>query len=260
MPREDRDAAHGDAPPPTDGLSAFLARAHLAARNNRHGPGTAVPSGAARLLDLDALTLNMLAHDGHLELLWCDPATGLGPELDNLQYTLGDSPTPEAARQDHPLTEPDLSTADPARWPLFLPAAASTPVRFLIATPLRLGAATVGVLTGYRTAPGPLAPAQLRGLDRLGRALLYLLYTELATPADSTGPATGLRLHRAEIHQATGFLANALGIPMGQALLARHLPPPTPSIPRGSSRAHPPRANQHEKDPSKPRFRRSEGS
>ncbi|QEV64817.1 ANTAR domain-containing protein [Streptomyces spectabilis] len=188
----------------------------------------------------------MLAHDGHLELLWCDPATGLGPELDNLQYTLGDGPTPEAARQGHPLTELDLSTADPARWPLFLPAAASTPVRFLIATPLRLGAATVGVLTGYRTAPGPLARAQLRGLDRLGRALLYLLYTELATPADSTGPATGLRLHRAEIHQATGFLANALGIPMGQALLrlrahaaahdhslsdlahallARHLPP-----------------------------------
>ncbi|QDQ16445.1 GAF and ANTAR domain-containing protein [Streptomyces spectabilis] len=178
-----------------------------------------MPPGAARLLGLDALTLNMLAHDGHLEFLWCDPATGLGPELDNLQYALGDGPTLETARQGHPLTEPDLPTADPAHWPLFLPAAARTPAGSLIATPLRLGAATVGVLTGYRTTPGPLTPTQLRGLDRLGRVLLHLLYSELATPADGTGPATGLRLHRAEVHQATGFLANAPGIPMGQALL-----------------------------------------
>ncbi|GGU13866.1 GAF and ANTAR domain-containing protein [Streptomyces violascens] len=218
MTREERDAASGAAPPPKDGLSELLARAHLAARNG-HGPDTAVPPGAARLLGLDALTLNMLAADGHLELLWCDPAEGLGPELDNLQYTLGDGPALEAVKQGRTLSEPDLPAADPARWPLFLPAAARTPVRALIAAPLRLGAATIGVLTGYRTAPGPLTPAQRRGLDRVGRTLVHLLYTELITSADDGGAVTGLRLYRAEVHQATGFLASELGIPMGQALL-----------------------------------------
>ncbi|QCX74646.1 ANTAR domain protein (plasmid) [Streptomyces sp. YIM 121038] len=217
MPRDDRDGATGDAPLPHDGLTAFLARAHLAARNG-HGAECAVPPGAARQFGLDALTLNMLAHDGHLELLWCDPDTGLGPDLDTLQYTLGDGPTLEAAQHDHPVIEPDLPATDPARWPLFLPAAARTPLRAVTATPLRLGAATIGVLTGYRTTPDPLTTAQLHGLDHLGRTLLLLLYTELTTPASTRGPGTGLRLYRAEIHQATGFLANRLGIPPGQAL------------------------------------------
>ncbi|MCP2337354.1 GAF and ANTAR domain-containing protein [Actinomadura rupiterrae] len=214
MPPRDQDAACGDAPPPHDDLAELL-RAHLAARST-HDPDSAVAPGAARRFGLDALTLNMLAHDGHLELLWCDPAKGLGPELDNLQYTLGDGPALEAVQRGRPLIEPDLLAADPDRWPLFLAAAARTPVRAAIATPLRVGAATIGVLTGYRTTTGPLTPAQLRDLDRLSRPLLLLLHTELTTPADDT--STGLRLYRAEVHQATGFLANELGIPLGQAL------------------------------------------
>ncbi|MGW2227992.1 GAF and ANTAR domain-containing protein [Streptomyces formicae] len=217
MPRDDRDAASGDVSPPHDDLTELL-RVYQSARNG-HGPDHTVAPQAARRLGLDALTLNMLAPDGHLELLWCDPAEGLGPELDNLQYTLGDGPTLEAARHGHTVTEPDLPAADPARWPLFLPAAARSPLRAVIATSLRLGAATIGVLTGYRTTPGPLTTTQLRDLDRLGHTLLNLLHTELTKPPDDTGPGTGLRLYRAEVHQATGFLAEQLGIPMGQALL-----------------------------------------
>lgn len=214
MPSGGRDAASGAAPPPHDGLREFMARAHRDARSG-HAPDTSVPPGTARYLGLDALTLNMLARDGHLEPLWCDPDKGLGLELDDLQYTLGDGPTLEAAQHGRTLAEPDLSAADPARWPLFLPAAAHTPLCALIATPLRLGAATIGVLTGYRTTPGPLAAAHLHDLHRLGRNLTHLLITHLTTPANDTG----LRLHRAEIHQATGFLAAELGIPLGQALL-----------------------------------------
>ncbi|MEV0263136.1 GAF and ANTAR domain-containing protein [Streptomyces sp. NPDC050617] len=220
MPRDDRGNASGGTPPPHDGLdpTEVLAHAHATARDG-HGPPPSAARGAARRLGLDAVTLNMLTHDDRLELLWCDPAKGLGPELDGLQCALGDGPAFEVVQQGRPLTEPDLSAADPARWPLFLPAAARTPLRAVIAAPLRLGAATVGVLTGYRVAPGPLTPAQLRDLDRLGRALLLLLRAELADPADDIGPGTGLRLYRAEVHQATGFLSSALGVPLWQALL-----------------------------------------
>ncbi|MGW2342734.1 GAF and ANTAR domain-containing protein [Streptomyces sp. NPDC001661] len=214
MGAEDRDTAL----PAEDGLSTFLDHAESAARAG-HDPGTALPAGTARLFGLDALTLNMLAHGGHLELLWCDPAEGLGPELDDLQYTLGDGPTLEAARHGHTVAVPDLSAADPARWPLFLPTSAHTPARAVIAAPLRLGADTIGALTGYRTSLGLLTPAQLGALHRLGRILLHLLHTELITPADDADTVTTVRLYRAEIHQATGFLACELGIPTGQALL-----------------------------------------
>ncbi|MET8683580.1 GAF and ANTAR domain-containing protein [Streptomyces sp. NPDC004732] len=217
MPRDAWDDALGGAPPPHGGPADFLVRVHHAARNG-HGPGTAVVPGAARLLGLDALTLNVRAHNGHLELLWCDPDKGLGADLDALQYTLGDGPTLETAQHGHLLHEPDVLATDPGRWPLFLPATARTPLRAVITLPLRLGAALIGVLTGYRTTPGPLTPAQLRDLHRLGRSLLLLLLLLYSDQANAD-EATGLRLYRAEVHQATGFLANELGIPLEEALL-----------------------------------------
>lgn len=117
---------------------------------------------AARLLRLDALTLALRSRRGMLELLWADPADPLGPELEDLQYTLGEGPTLEAARSGHAVIETDLGAAPNDRWPLFAPAACRTPVRAVIAVPLLLGVATAGVLTGYRTAPGPSPTASTR--------------------------------------------------------------------------------------------------
>ncbi len=202
-------------PLPDDGPAAFLARVEWAARDGQ-GPGDLLAPGAARLLGLDALTLSICAHDGHLELLWGDPESGLGTDLETLQYTLGDGPTLEAARHGRLLHEPDVLVTDPHRWPLFLPAASRTPLRAVVAQPLRLGAALIGVLAGYRTTPGPLTTAQLRGLHRLGRRLLLLLLHSDQAGADEP---TGLRLYRAEVHQATGFLAAELGISLEEALL-----------------------------------------
>lgn len=79
MPSPDRDDAEGDAPRPHDAQNDSPSPAHPLPAH-RHFPPGAVPPGAARLLGLDALALNMRALDGHLELLWCDPDTGgLGP-------------------------------------------------------------------------------------------------------------------------------------------------------------------------------------
>ncbi|WP_307543334.1 hypothetical protein [Streptomyces sp. V3I8] len=147
------------------------------------------------------------------------PGQGLGPAPDTLQYTLGDGPTLEAAQHGRILPEPDLPAAGPARRPLFLPAAVRTELRAVIATPLGLGAAVIGVPTGYRTCSGPPGTARLRSLERPARTLLPLLCTEPTTPADGTGPDPGLRLYRAEVHRATGFPADELGTSPGRALL-----------------------------------------
>jgi hypothetical protein len=145
--------------------------------------------------------------------------TPLGIDLDTLQYTLGDGPTLQAAREGRTVTEPDLHAAHPARWPLFLPAAARTPARTIVALPLQIGATTAGVLTGYRTTPGPLTPACLDALHGLAQILLLVLVTQFGDPTGDTAPGADLRLYRAEVHQATGYLAAALDIPIDQALL-----------------------------------------
>ncbi|MFD7813135.1 ANTAR domain-containing protein [Streptomyces sp. NPDC059785] len=219
MPTPDRGAGSGAAPSPRDGLADWLARAGRAVQNGK-SLDTALPAGAAGLLGLDVLCLAAVARGGSLELLWCDPTAGLGPELDNLQYSLGDGPTWEAAYESRLLIEPDLAAADPARWPAFLPAAVHTAARAVIAAPLQLGVAAIGVLTGYRSAPGSLTKDQLVDFHRLRRALLLLLLrTALGDPVRSNGAGAGLRLYRADVHQATGFLSAELGIPASRALL-----------------------------------------
>ncbi|MFF4799931.1 GAF and ANTAR domain-containing protein [Streptomyces sp. NPDC001351] len=218
MPRDTEDTGSRSVPRPDDALTDLLARAHAAVRAGE-GPSRALPSGSARLFGLHAFTLNAVTRDGRPELLWADPPQGLGIDLDTLQYTLGDGPTLQAAREGRTVTEPDLHAAHPARWPLFLPAAARTPARTIVALPLQIGATTAGVLTGYRTTPGPLTPACLDALHGLAQILLLALVTQFGDPTGDTPPGTDLRLYRAEVHQATGYLAAALDIPIDQALL-----------------------------------------
>ncbi|MEV7548095.1 hypothetical protein AB0N89_00555 [Amycolatopsis sp. NPDC089917] len=179
----------------------------------RTGSGLrSVPEGVARVFGMDALTVSGI-HGGLPELVWSDPAKGLGPELEELQFALGDGPTWQAARQSRVLTEPDLTLTDHGRWPAFLPAAIRTSARAVIAVPLQLGAATVGVMTGYRVTPVVLTTAQRRDIRRLGRILLLLLLNGMGSD-----PWNALSLRRAEVHQATGYLSAKLGIPLDEAL------------------------------------------
>ncbi|MEU8413837.1 GAF and ANTAR domain-containing protein [Amycolatopsis japonica] len=201
---------------PPENLVSILNQLRHAADTGQHLGAITAPRIAAHL-GMDTLTVDTVAADGSLELMWCCPAAGLGPDLGNLQYALGDGPTLEAVRLGLTVIEPDLAAADPARWPLFLSAAADTAVRAVIAAPLRLGIATVGALTSYRTTPGPLTDTQLRDFHRVRRGLLPLLL-QSAQGLSATGPGDGLHLYRAEVHQAAGFLSSRLAIPLDQAL------------------------------------------
>ncbi|WP_050515022.1 GAF and ANTAR domain-containing protein [Streptomyces rimosus] len=172
---------------------------------------------AARLLRLDALTLALRSRRGALELLWADPADPFGPELEDMQYTLGEGPTLDAARTRRTVIETDLGAAPGSRWPLFAPAACRTPARAVIAVPLLLGAATAGVLTGYRTAPGPFPERQYQDFARFARVALELL---LHTPTHALADGTqGPDLHRAAVHQAAGMLTAQLDVSIDEALV-----------------------------------------
>ncbi|GHE69314.1 hypothetical protein GCM10018785_42320 [Streptomyces longispororuber] len=199
-----------------DDLPGYLQRLRQAARTGAD-LSAAQAADAARLLRLDAVTLSLLPTRGPPELLWSDPADALGRALEDLQTTLGEGPTLDAARTGQTVTEADLSTASAARWPLFTPAACDTPARAVIAHPLLLGVVTAGVLTGYRITPGPLPARQRQEITRFARIALDLL---LHTPPHALATGTGgPDLHRAEVHQAAGVLSVRLAISIDDALL-----------------------------------------
>ncbi|POX37872.1 hypothetical protein C3486_25965 [Streptomyces sp. Ru73] len=102
--------------------------------------------------------MGLYSASGALELIRADPADQLGTDLEDLQYTLVEGPTLEAARTGRTAGDRNLMAVDPDRWPAFTSAARTTSVHSVIALPLRLGAATLGALTGYRTTPCPFAP------------------------------------------------------------------------------------------------------
>lgn len=206
----------GTAGPSPDAFTALLSDLHHAAD---HGLDlSAVSAGtSARLLGLDALTLCLVTGDGQLELLWSDPVNRLGADLDDLQYTLGEGPSIDAAHQGRIVSVEDLTTAPVDRWPALQ--AATPRARAVIAVPVIFGASTIGVLTGYLTTARAFPDEQVHKLNRFTRVLLRLL---LHTPMDpvTLGADTrkDLALHRTEVHQATGILTVQLGIPLGPAL------------------------------------------
>ncbi|MFD0415927.1 GAF and ANTAR domain-containing protein [Streptomyces sp. NPDC127108] len=186
-----------------------------AATGASQGLAALPPASCAAALGLDGLTISLLNKAG-LELIWHDPADTAGIAFEDLQYTLGEGPTGDAARTGELVIVPDLRALPEDRWPALLPAARRLPLRAVFALPLHLGAIRLGALTGHRAAPG--RPTRRHMSDALAlaeAATLILLTPEGTRDISSDNP---LPLHRALIHQAAGAITVRLGIPIDQAL------------------------------------------
>ena len=200
------------------GLTELLARLRQAASAG-DGLHTASPATLALLLGLDSLTLSMASAPDGLELLWADPADKLGRTMEDLQYTLGEGPTVEAARTGRTVSVPDVSAAS-ARWVALGSDTAHTAARAAIATPLRCGPLTAGVLTGYHTTPTSFSPEWTHGFHAVARVALRLLVQTPPNSMDALAPRPSpVDLHRAEVHQAIGFLSVQLRVPVEEAML-----------------------------------------
>jgi GAF domain-containing protein len=142
--------------------------------------------------------------------------------IDESQFTLGEGPSLDAFRSDLPVLVPDLDTArNHDRWPMFTPAAVRTGARALFVFPLRTGAVRLGTLVLHRTTPGPLTVGQISDALVITDVILSLLLDELAPtqPDPAQRLSEGVRLSRAEIHQATGMVSVQLGVTIEEALL-----------------------------------------
>jgi hypothetical protein len=130
----------------------------------------------------------------------------LSHQIEELQDTIGEGPSVEALQTGFTVLMRDLSASD-GRWPGFTPAASEVGVRGVFAFPLRMGAARLGVLSLYRTEPGPLDDDQFRDAWVLAEAatVLLMLTSPDGEPAEASDWVLGDRSRfRPEVHQAVG--------------------------------------------------------
>jgi hypothetical protein len=172
----------------------------------------------AKVLGLDGLALSVTVRNGSTELL---RHTGvLAARLEDVQFTQGQGPGPEAACTGLPVAEPDLVTNHRDRWPGLVSDLLGLGVRAVFAYPLALGTVRLGVLTGHRTSPGALSGQQDADARALAQKLTLMLLDQVASPEDPTVWLTETsHLHRAEVHQATGMVAVQLGVKPAEALI-----------------------------------------
>jgi hypothetical protein len=139
-------------------------------------------------------------------------ATGeLVAQMEELQFILGEGPSVDASNLRQlvvaiDLAAIDLADPDAARWPVFAGAALRAGVRAILAFPLVLGAACIGVLTLYKRAPGGLSPDQhadtLVATEIMSQMILTMQVS--AAPDELAAALTHAGSHRPEVHQAAG--------------------------------------------------------
>src|SRR5260370_14069275 len=82
--------------------------------------------------------------------------------LAELQLTLGEGPSPDAAASGGPVLASDLGELEAVRrWPVFAAAARQAGAAAIFTFPLQVGAIRAGVMGLYRERPGPLSAFQL---------------------------------------------------------------------------------------------------
>ncbi|MEV0220040.1 GAF and ANTAR domain-containing protein [Streptomyces sp. NPDC050704] len=204
----------------------------------------------ARALGAEGVALSLLVGDGRVaEPVWCHPE--VSARFEELQFTLGEGPGPDAVRSGAPVIEPDLDRVRPDRWPALLPPAREMGVQGVCCFPLGIGAIRVGVLTVLSDGDRTMTAQQCADATALAAVLTgaFLNGDRRGYPgahgagnrntdgnrngngngsADSggdAGPVSGIflerptGLHRAAVHQATGMISVQLGVPMEEALL-----------------------------------------
>ena len=175
-------------------------------------------------LDVDGAAISLLTTSSSREILWATDATA--ELLEDLQFTLNEGASMEAATTGRPVLVPDLHhSTETARWPVFTGAVAEqTRVGALFALPLQWGAVNLGVLDLYRAAPGGLSDLQWRDALAAADTAALMLLGQRTDPADPgrAGCAGGWLDHsighRAEIHQAAGMVLAQLGVGVTDAL------------------------------------------
>jgi hypothetical protein len=197
----------------------------VAAHAAAHGRRVSVADVCAAAVSSAQLSGGWLAaargSDPDFVMCVTDPA---GEQLAELQLMLGEGPSVDVLASAAPVLAADLDDEEfSRRWPAFIPAARRLGAGAVFVFPLIVGAIRAGVMGLYRGSPGPLSVRELGDLLILADAATVMLLGSAHGGADGEdgagldGQAPDLALHRAQIDQATGMLAEQFGVPAAAA-------------------------------------------
>jgi GAF domain-containing protein len=168
------------------------------------------------LLPVDGASVSVMSDTDNRETVYASDA--VIAHIEAVQFTLGEGPCFEAFHTRRPVLVPDLASAVAPSWPLFAAELVGHPVGAIFAFPLQSGAINIGAMDLYRRTPGWLSGEQVAlALHAVDIATLALLAAQFDGP-DGARNWTDLPLHHEQVHQATGMVMAALGMPAAQAL------------------------------------------
>jgi hypothetical protein len=142
--------------------------------------------------------------------------------LADLQFSLGEGPTPDAAAEDSPVSAGNVAgSVDRSRWPQFAPGATDLGAGALFAFPLRVGAIRLGVLCLDRTSTGFLDISEFRDALIVADTATDLMLDDQAGVEDSglSRPMAAAAGARAVVHQASGMISVQLDGSIRDALV-----------------------------------------
>jgi hypothetical protein len=160
------------------------------------------------------ITLMAGTHSGPISV-----SPGPFATLEDAQFTSGEGPCQDAYRSRTSVHAVRFDQAAAQRWPYFVQAAVRSGVAAVFAYPLTSANAHVGVLTLYQAAEGDLTSTQQQDSVSMAEVVTDTVLSLQAVAAPGQ-LGEGLDVdYRAEIHQASGFLAVQLRIHPDEALV-----------------------------------------
>jgi hypothetical protein len=188
-----------------------------------HNADTPVPVAAlcrAAVLRLGVDGASVTAMSGPVEREPVCASDDVSARLEELQFTTGEGPGAGDFRVGSPMLIAELGSAA-ARWPGFVSAAVAAGAGAMFSFPLQAGAIQVGLLTLYRSRPGPMAAEELADAlvfaDIALRLLLDASSGAIALPGYR--PLDGMSEPRAEVHQATGMISVQIEVSLEEAFV-----------------------------------------
>ncbi|MFG6503798.1 GAF and ANTAR domain-containing protein [Microbacterium sp. P05] len=180
-------------------------------------PSDALHAGFLERLPVDGASVSVMTLAGNQSTVSSSDA--LATHLEQLQYDLGEGPHYRALETHRPVLVPDVRSADHSQWPIFGNAVCETKARAVFSFPLRIGAATVGVVDLYCLAPGHLSALDVAHAAALAGAVAGKAAAYAATDADGDGRHDSELVAgtRREVHQATGMMSVQLDTSVTEA-------------------------------------------
>lgn len=179
---------------------------------------TVLADRSVELLAVDAAGVLLADTDGHLRVMAASEERVRLVELFQLQNDEG--PCLDAFGAAHPVSHPDLATADAGeRWPRFSAHAVDAGYHAVVAIPMRLRSTVIGALNLFRVRPGEMSDHDVI----VAQALADVASIALIQDRSLRDAASMARHHRhaldsrVVIEQAKGMLAERGGVAMDVA-------------------------------------------